>query len=165
VPGPKACRMPTTEPDPFYVPPAFPLFEFDDTGFLVNTDVRPRRWFPAFNGKLGQAADEMQLGWRHPSSGGQIVVGTPSQVVVDGSSSPSSVTTLGGVMTGYTVAGECLLTFAAAGIEISEIRSRTMDASSGEYFVDPTVPHSTSELEQDWEDFFRDFPQARPGRQ
>ena len=209
--------MPIPEPTPWYVPPAFPLFEFDDTQLAVDADVPARRWFPHFNGKVGQPADEVQLGWRH-LSGRQVVVGTmsvsasstsvhtsgrgsavlmvlgglqlwipnrvhvggeefnalsnrassdagpwvPSPIIVDGGSFTSYVTALVGAVAGYTVAGERLLTFAAVGLDPTQIRLRAMGAPSAEYAIDPTEPHSTKELEQEWQDFFRDNPQARP---
>ena len=37
--------MPITDPNPWYVPPAFPLFELDDTQLAVDPDIPARRGF------------------------------------------------------------------------------------------------------------------------
>lgn len=206
----------SNEPNPWYVPPEFGLYEFDDTSLTVRPGAPARRWFPHFNGRVGQPADEVQLGWRD-HTGRQVVVGTMvastsplpvepsargsvafmvlggkqlwipdrvhgrgaelraqlalaetdarewsrSQVVVDGTPYPSRLTTLVGATAGYTVTGDHLVTFAAVGIEADEIRPRATDSPSEAYAVDPTEPHTTDELEQDWLDFFRDFPRPQ----
>jgi hypothetical protein len=53
-----------------FVPAAFSLYEFDDTGW-AGPDGAARRWFSHWDGLIGAPAEEVSLGW---SAGGAMVV-------------------------------------------------------------------------------------------
>jgi len=44
-----------------YVPPTFPIYEFDDTELPLTSPVS--RWLPSWQGEVGKPAEEVCLGW------------------------------------------------------------------------------------------------------
>ncbi len=60
---------------PWYTPPSFTPFEFDDSYLPQDQRRHARRWLPGFNGAKGEPAQNVQLGWRS-KDGAQVGVGT-----------------------------------------------------------------------------------------
>ncbi len=91
--------MVTADKVPWYTPPTFTPFEFDDSNFLGEQRWPAVRWLPAFNGARGEPAQNIQLGWRS-ADGAQVSVGTyaePVQSYPDSWARSSAVLILSGL--------------------------------------------------------------------
>lgn len=199
----------------WYTPPTFPLFEFDDS-FLSRVERRgAQRWLPSFNGRIGDPAQNVQLGWRS-ASGAQVSVGTfgegaaggsdtsnrsspawmlsgvqfydpgppltpavktsadirrlseqdelwrDGELVVDGEPLHAFTAVVRGLLGGYAVTGDLVLAFVTKALDADVIPVRSLVDGAKAYPVDPTKGHTLPEIDQEWQDFFRDRPDLRP---
>ncbi len=78
----------------------------------------------------------------------------PVDAVADGQPTRGLTRDVLGIQVGYAVVDERLVTWAYVGIPSIRLQSLA-DASA--YTADPLVPHSTDDLEREWDDFFRDI--------
>lgn len=67
--------MVNADEHPWYTPPSFTPFEFDDLHLPPDRRWQARRWLPGFNGARGEPAQNIQLGWRS-ADGAQVGIGT-----------------------------------------------------------------------------------------
>lgn len=64
----------------WYVPPNGPLYDFDDAAVDGSARAGAKRWLAGFNGRVGEAAQNVELAWRCPTDA-RVAVGTfPSRV-------------------------------------------------------------------------------------
>ncbi len=75
-------------------------------------------------------------------------------VVVDGRATQAHARDILGIQVGHAVVDERLVTWAYVGIPSIRLQS-LVDPSV--YTADPLAPHSTDDLEREWDDFFRDI--------
>ena len=206
--------MVDSEKDPWYTPPTFTPFEFDDSHLPGQQRRQAVRWLPSFNGARGEPTQNVQLGWRS-ADGAQVDVGTyanhaqgypdswarssavlilsglhfanpgppvrytvkttadvrklaeqddlwhEDELVVNETSTPAVTAKIKGFRLGYAHTEHTLVAFVAGGIGADVVRVRSLSAESQGYTVDPLSGHTLSEVDQEWQDFFRERPELR----
>ena len=59
--------------DPYYTPPDFAVYEFDDSRLSALEREAGTRWLSGFNGRIGYPAQGVQLSWRTPRAAQALV--------------------------------------------------------------------------------------------
>ncbi|MEO6998080.1 MAG: hypothetical protein ABI112_08355 [Terracoccus sp.] len=62
--------------EPYYTPPDFPVYEFDDSRLVAEGQSDGTRWLSGLGGRIGDPAHDVQLSWRMPRAAQVLVCST-----------------------------------------------------------------------------------------
>lgn len=65
--------------EPYYTPPDFPVYEFDDARLVAVGRSDATRWLSGLGGRIGYPAQQVQLSWRMPREAQVLVCSTRAQ--------------------------------------------------------------------------------------